>query len=125
MKPIVVFNHTLHKKLWDWLAANPGRYKEDWPGWSGLDMAPYSICNDCFACEAVNSLAIDVADTSWSCRYCPLDWGKRGDCTKLFGLFDSWHDATADGDRRSAARLAGIIRDLPVREPEDIALVVI
>ena len=30
----IKFDHTNHKKLWNWLAENPDKEKSDWPEWS-------------------------------------------------------------------------------------------
>lgn len=56
----------LHWRLWDWLAKNPNRPKQDWPEWDN-----YIVLNWCFACDCAH----DAADSSdLFCSYCPLHW---------------------------------------------------
>lgn len=63
------FNHTAHKELWDWLARNPDKEKDDWPGWIGNGGEYYYVVAECFACE----YDLKLSDTEYDeCRYCPL-----------------------------------------------------
>lgn len=69
--------HKFHRRLWLWLARNPGKRKEDWPGWGrtykdekdramvqGMNSA--NVCyNHCFACLVANC----------KCGVCPLFGG--------------------------------------------------
>ena len=32
----VVFNHSGHKKLWQWLSENPGKLEHEWPEWKEI-----------------------------------------------------------------------------------------
>jgi hypothetical protein len=56
----------LHRELWQWLADNPGKAKNEWPRWNRVKEAT----NDCFACEV-------AGNTNWTatCPRCPADWG--------------------------------------------------
>ncbi|MBP2663523.1 MAG: hypothetical protein H6Q71_1471 [Firmicutes bacterium] len=97
MKP---FQYTQHKALWNWLADNPDKRKQQWPGWQCYAMG------DCFACE-YDYLLGD------SCINCPLVWpGKfcNGDSN---GLFIKW-SRTNDLQKRS--ELAKQIANLPVKD---------
>lgn len=40
-------------ELWDWLADNPGKKKQDWSSWK-INGGKYSARNGCFACEHIN-----------------------------------------------------------------------
>jgi len=105
-----VFQHTLHKELWQWLADNPDKEKNEWPRWSSNGGDIGYVTARCFACN-YNSDCVD----------CPLVWpdypDNEGDiCGKDGSLFDRWLFTTgsSEGDKRS--RLAEQIRDLPVKE---------
>ena len=48
---MIKFNHTGHKKIWDWLSKNPDKTKYDWEGWKH-NGGQYEVSeNFCFACE--------------------------------------------------------------------------
>jgi hypothetical protein len=103
------FNHTGHKEIWQWLSEDPGREKEDWPGWG--DSKP--IVNDCFACEYR-----DLTNNHRDCNDCPLIWPPNRDgsrvCDNDGGLWATWFfDAKTESER---TKLAIAIRDVPVRE---------
>lgn len=107
----VVFNHTAHKALWDWLAKNPDKEKREWPGWkkNGGQFANSEF--DCYACDYTEK-------NRTGCTKCPLTgWGGDGDSCmgeqggNLYGQRISC--STTDLKRRS--ELAEKIRDLPVR----------
>ena len=66
-----VFQHSLHKALWLWLAENPDKAKSEWPRWvqNGEDIE--SQQNGCFACQyRYNS-------NFGTCDNCPLIWSKN------------------------------------------------
>jgi len=86
-----------HKSLWDWLAANPWKEKEDWPGWSrkkkvkkkylGLSytiehwffkftFGELFIPNMCFCCLATGFYPGNAVDDEnrMDCRFCPITW---------------------------------------------------
>ena len=72
-----VFDHTSHKALWNWLAENPDKEKEDWPGFNELRYVPD---NECFACQYV----WDGGGYIRCHEYCPLIWpGGLGCCKSL------------------------------------------
>lgn len=53
-----------HRELWDWLSHNPGKIKQDWPGFKKFK---FKVDADCFCCEFNNYYSED-------CEACPLDW---------------------------------------------------
>jgi len=98
------FNHTAHKELWDWLARNPDKGKEDWPGWKETAM----VEAECFACQYVTD---NFADTLCS-GVCPLIWeNTKYSCMQSY--YYEWTECFIPEDR---AVLAAKIRDLPLRE---------
>jgi hypothetical protein len=113
----------LHRELWGWLAKNPKKNKEDWPGWEQIakeypELATREevIDSHCFACYATNQF------TPGNCLYeacsdCVLDWPGENCCNDNpddgKGLFMEWDYAERLKTRR---KLAIQIRDLPVRE---------
>ena len=97
-----IFNHTAHKKLWNYLAENPTKWKEDWPGWK-INGGEYSnICHHCFACE----FTIDSI-----CYRCPLIW-PSGYCYS--GLYKKWIEKGISLEERTSLALQ--IANLPVKE---------
>jgi hypothetical protein len=77
-----IFNHTKHQELWQWLADNPGKYKDDYFIEHRVPEDEIPI-NDCYACEGAGS----------ECRNCPLDWdGVDWDntCSSLGSSYDIW-----------------------------------
>jgi hypothetical protein len=74
---------SLTHKLWSWLAENPERQKEDWPGWQKLP----NFENLCPLCEFVKSKPSTIF--SVDCDHCPLlsFWQKnwKSDSTYPFG----------------------------------------
>lgn len=92
-----------HRKMWGWLAENPTKNKQDWPGWKKCG----KIQNDCFCCE----LAITCGEVD--CALCPFEWPKTRtdnvmDCSKSY--YGDWWEAAAPEER---AKYAALIRDLP------------
>ena len=112
MESRVVFNHTLHMELWNYLAENPCYsdpvlVKRFW-----LQCHDVEVHSDCFACETAVSLVRNALDY---CDDCPLDWGDddfrcQDDCS----LYMSWKIAWNRGDKKEAQRLAIMIADLPL-----------
>ena len=78
-----VFNHSAHRRLWNWLSNNPGKFKDEWPGWKGRGGEFFSS-KKCFAC--------DVART---CLSCPLDWDQYI-CSSAFSHFSIWNFYTVE-----------------------------
>ncbi len=69
----------LHYDLWNWLANNPGKEKDDWPGWAMIKKNYGRVANLCFACEYFEE-----------CELCPLNRSTRHgpECT----LYYKWRD---------------------------------
>lgn len=117
-----VFSHDLHVQMWDWLAKNPDRYKNEWPGWHehGL-LVPLAHC---FACSFAYHISSGHLPFPYRCAYCPLSWPGRICCLPdtamphcdsvpneyLFSYWDS-RNTTLE----ATAHIAAAIRDLPVR----------
>lgn len=89
----------LHRLMWGWLVANPGKEKMDWRPWRRLDpgfayhvRVFHSYCFACFACGHTASRPM--------CEHCALEPDasclfkdeRTDDC--LRGLFSSWVDWT-------------------------------
>lgn len=106
-----------HRKLWDWLANNPGKTKSQYPEWYENGGRIPFVLYDCFPCDF----------TGVECEKCPFIWPDFR-CTwqayndpycKRGGLFGGWLDAIEDGRLEEAAQLAAQIRDLPVRPEKE------
>ena len=99
----VVFDHEAHFALWDWLVNNPGKDKDDWPGWKNYAEADIPR-NHCFACGACKCV----------CKNCPMEWADESNCIDETSnnVFYLWHHEHEPGER---VRLAKVIRDMPLR----------
>lgn len=113
----IKFNYTAHKEMWIWLARNPKKYKEAWPGWKH-NGGPYHLVQcACFACE----YDLKATHGLGSCKECPLIWYKDPaftmSCTYPYmGLFIRWCDAKESHNYKLASKLAWRIAHLKVRE---------
>jgi hypothetical protein len=100
----MAFKHTEHWLLWDWLAKNPGKWKEDWPGWKEIDEYVPALC---FACQVRDENRVNPCPLGHEYVGCSI-----GDC--LGGLYAKWEDVCGNPLKR--ADLARQIRDLPIKE---------
>lgn len=109
------FNHTGHKKLWNWLADNPGKGKQDYfteHGFyaDGVDTVPQ---DNCYACE-YNGGCFQPG------RYCPLTgWGATR-CYENNGLWDKFEYYLLVGSYGKACETARKIANLPVRKGVEV-----
>ncbi|MCB6992418.1 hypothetical protein LI177_02825 [bacterium 210820-DFI.6.37] len=93
-----------HRKMWRWLAKNPGKWKEDYLAIFDPGAKP---CSRCYLCEYAQ---IDCAD-------CPLEWPGGGCCSGTErALYPAWHYATYHKKYDVAAEIAKQIAELPERE---------
>jgi hypothetical protein len=104
----VKFNHTAHKALWNWLAENPDKNKEHWPGWWANGGQYHIVRLECFSCEVCNV----------KCSLCPLIWPDKLEDYQICGndgsLFNRWYKEKTNASLRT--ELALQIANLPVRE---------
>lgn len=113
MKP---FDRTKHIELWQWLAKNPGKGKEQWPGWEKYKDEEYPA-NGCYACQyqldAMEKDNKDFVINETACNiYCPLIWPEGKTCTVRDGLFYKLGTGNDDVDADLCLKIA----NLPVRE---------
>ena len=92
----------LHRQLWGWLAENPMKKKEDWPGWTSNGGEHIPNGHYCFCCV--------IGHDDVKCN-CPLEWPNGARCTNSYYL--NWSFGSGGEERK---RLAALIRDLPVKE---------
>jgi len=95
----------LHRALWDWLAQEDGRRKEEWPLWEFNGGWIPEMAESCPMCEYVNSV-------DGGCDDCLLEW-PNGKCIRdgdNKGLYDKW--LLSDFSKKIAAK----IRDLPIKD---------
>ena len=85
-------------ELWAWLAENPSRNKDEWPGWCDCG----EMSNDCPCCEY--TLAAD----NGPCRKCPMRslWTFDGDvyCLHKDSPFLAWFWARTNEERAQVAQ---------------------
>lgn len=111
---MVIFNRTKHQALWNWLADNPDKKKDEWPEWSRYGGTIEEVDCLCFACQYARDCLIENGRLfANKCRvYCPLNIGDNSNITCLNGMYDEWQ-FEEDFSRRS--ELAREIANLPVR----------
>lgn len=58
-------------ELWDWLAKNPDKAKDDWPKWKRNGGHYEEIFEDCFACAYINQNGLSTysSDFAVGCDY--------------------------------------------------------
>lgn len=105
------FQHTLHRKLWLWLADNPEKSKEDWPEWDYNGGTVEKVKHLCFACEYIEE-TIGGCYGDKGLLECPLNTTKESWGWCLNELFGDWMNSTG----QTRANLARTIAELPVRE---------
>lgn len=111
-----VFQWSLHKELWHWLAANPMQPKGHWPQWKHNGGTVDLVECGCFACEY--SL-VDDGDYTTDCDVCPLVWVKndkgKSHCNEG-GLWNQWLCTDDTGNYHELrSTLALTIAELPVK----------
>jgi len=79
-------------ELWDWLAANPKRWKINWPGWKIRGGPNPEMRHDCPCCEYdLQHEGSGYADDG--CPHCPLqDYWPSGSCEPEDGSGSPWSD---------------------------------
>ena len=94
-------------ELWDWLAMNPEKGKEDWFSIEEWKKGP--VLHNCFACEyaflqrekkiMAQARREHPAIVPTVCFYCPLKgrWG-RDYCTSYNSTYDAWEMAKKETD---------------------------
>ena len=115
----IVFDHTNHIKLWQWLADNPTKDKCDWPEWKENGGNIKYTYNYCFACYYIILYAYkyDPHHSRSVCSYCPFGDLGNSDRGCLGGLYHKWK-YSSDLTRRS--EVAKQIRDLPIRTDMEV-----
>ena len=100
----IMFDHTNHKKLWNWLAENPEMEKEDWPEWEDNGGSVLWVFYHCFACGYAKL----------ECSACPLIW-PSGRCLTDNGIYEKWANKCAE-DPETRKELARQIANLSVKK---------
>ena len=100
-----------HRKMWHWLAKNPGKSKLNY-------LLKYGgpLLNDCYLCDyAIRVVEREGGGTRFMCQYCPLDWGGR-ECNNHHSLYEEWWlegGSLEDINRKKRTELALQIAELP------------
>jgi hypothetical protein len=96
-----------HKALWNWLADNPAKGKQDWPGLKTISKMKLKLPHymhfltfSCFACQATPL----IGGACFDCHNCPVDW-KADKCTSDGSLYKKWMYAKNAKDCSKYARL--------------------
>ena len=95
-----------HRKMWRWLAKNPGERKEDYLRKFDPEAR---LGTDCYLCGYVNE------NHKRNCRYCPVKWPEES-CYCYGGLYSKWFDAMNYENYALAAEIAKQIAELPEKE---------
>ena len=107
----IKFDHTNHKKLWNWLAENPDKEKSDWPEWKENGWEIKRAVSLCFACDYVKHNCL-------LCYECPLIWPENKNSTRNCydansGLFNKYFYSR---DLKERSKYAFQIANLPVKD---------
>lgn len=83
----------LHVELWNWLAENPEKSKDDWPRWEFNRGTIKEAENLCFACEAAD------VPTKNNCDGCTCSWGEYSTCEPDedgYSIYEEWKRKTGE-----------------------------
>lgn len=97
----------LHRRLWNWLAAETKRQQRKVGKWEYPLFKHLGIESDCWCCEYIASKS---PYGEFECLECPLDWGEA---ICALGAFSEWENAET---WQEAAHWARVIAELPERE---------
>lgn len=99
----IVFPHSHHKAIWDWLAKHPGDTKRD--AAKALELLVHRYPHQCPACSCAYERADEervFEQEEWAgwgatlcMRFCPLVWGRDNVCPSSSGLYAKWSSLTA------------------------------
>lgn len=118
----MIFEHTIHHKLWTYLIDHPEASKEDWPGWDNyphLDISLLDEANYCMCCyfnlqwEKLINDNVRHPPIKVGCLYCPVIW-PNDRCMSGYsdGVYGAYHHCK---DPILRSEYAKIIRDLPIK----------
>ena len=107
----IKFDHTNHKKLWNWLAENPDKEMYDWPEQNKRYENNEHLSN--FACIYRNQVS-----AYRNCISCPLIWPENKNSTRNCydansGLFNKYFYSR---DLKERSKYAFQIANLPVKD---------
>lgn len=127
MKPIRVFNRTMHRKMWNWLAEHPLCSKSEWPGLKQLFTRQQDSFDEHYYCAAsCTAMCTWVNLTEPLCRRrCPLDWGESGVCYGEGSLYRAWQALNDRGYACQTTEICRHIAELSVRESPDFITIII
>lgn len=122
----VVFDHTSHTRLWQWLAQNPGKTKGE--ALKALGMSIPLGYNGCYACLYAAQYGRSIG-AECNCVHCPLlvtdsdilqipqvvkEYGMDRDSC-LGGLYDAWEASNKNNNDDDVCKVALLIAALSVR----------
>lgn len=94
----------LHRRLWNWLAYNPGYGKDRWPCWGYNGGVVPKVRAHCFACEHTGR------DGNLNCQInCPIKWSGLN-CVDTSAEYSIYVQAT---NIEVQQRMAKVIAKLP------------
>ena len=125
----IKFNLTAHKKLWNWLAKNPGKLKLQYFEELGVDY----VYLGCYACDFARKVKHYIEDNYddeiivyvnsrdiRSCIACPHNCVYAYEC--LNGIWGAWCDNLHKGEEALISNYAREIRDFPLRTDIEIPI---
>lgn len=111
----VTFNHSAHKRLWEWLGNNVDKTVMDWPEWKH-NGGIFSAARHNFGCEYALRLS---GQSHWEmrmCSDCPFAVSRAGAVPTCFdGHYWAWQYEQECGNDDAVANHAQAIRDFAIR----------
>lgn len=104
LRKYIIFSHTLHKEMWQWLSDNPNKNKRDWPRWKHNGGDIEKSVGNCFACKYSIYFG-------YRCKYCPFNIDTSKSC--LNDLYIEW---CFNNNLNEKKELATQIKNFPVKK---------
>ena len=110
----------LHRRLWNWIAAETERRQRKVEKWEYPPFKHFKIHDRCWCCEYArtarkNDIVKKAQIKTSICAYCPINWGGYYCSDDKYNEYDKWFFSNT---WQEAAHWARVIAELPERVEE-------
>ena len=98
--------HEKHFRMWMWLSLHPDKNKEEY--FLNNNHNPILI-NDCYACEFVKFFNHTDLHGNIICKYCPIQWNTKYNCSCNNSLYNKWLQAKTLHEKSSLAQQIALL----------------